>query len=359
MPYQPASLTQLITQAQQDISQRLPGTLPGSGETVLHAIGYAQAGLAAQQHEHLAWISRQIIPSEADEVELLKHCAFWGVVRKPSARASGTVQMTLTDAALIQKNVQLQRSDGRLYLTTEAKNAPAGTTDVHISAVEPGVSGNAPPGVQLNFATPQAGIRQAATVTAGGISGGADIESTPALLSRLTFRVQYPPSGGARHDFERWAREVPGVTRAWCLPEYPRPGGVGVTFVMDNNQTIFPTSSDVARVAAWIQSHPDPATGEMVGQPLGPEVIVFPLTDHPVPFQIKVVPKTPHNQAAVKQALTDLFYGESRPGGTVLPSAFWRTIAGVRLDDFDLCAPLLPVSAGATELLTVGDITWL
>lgn len=83
MPYQPLPLAQLITQTQQDISQRLPGSQPGVSETTLNAIAYAQAGLSAQEHEHLAWIARQIIPTEADEAELLKHCSFWGVIRKP------------------------------------------------------------------------------------------------------------------------------------------------------------------------------------------------------------------------------------------------------------------------------------
>ncbi|EGD3292683.1 hypothetical protein KZR52_004568, partial [Salmonella enterica] len=106
--------------------------------------------------------------------------------------------------------------------------------------------------------------------------------------------------------------------------------------------------------------HPDPATGEPVGQALGPVVKTFKLTNHPVAFQIKIAPDTPENQAAVRQALVDLLYNEAKPGGIILPSAFWRAVAGVKaLDDFELRSPLASVSAGATELLTVGDITWL
>ncbi|KDY49084.1 putative gp47 domain protein [Escherichia coli 2-460-02_S3_C1] len=44
MPYQPLPLAQLITQTQQDISQRLPGSQPGVNETTLNAIAYALAG---------------------------------------------------------------------------------------------------------------------------------------------------------------------------------------------------------------------------------------------------------------------------------------------------------------------------
>lgn len=360
MPYQPTPLAQLINQTQQDISQRLEGTLPGLDETTLHAIGYAQAGLSAQEQEHLAWIARQIIPSDADEAELLKHCAWWGVVRKPAVRADGPVQLTLTDTATAEAGAELQRSDGTLYRITESKNGGAGTLVISLEATEPGAAGNASAGTQLTFVTPQAGIQQAAIVTGPGITGGADVESLSELLSRLSFRVQYPPSGGTKYDFERWAREVPGVTRAWCLPEWPQAGSLGVTFVMDNNPDIFPGDGDVVRVAEYIKTHPDPATGEPVGQALGPVVKTFKLTNHPVPFQIKIAPNTPENQRAVKQALIDLLYNEARPGGIILPSAFWRAVASVKvLDDFELRSPLVSVSAGAMELLTVGGITWL
>ncbi|HCR7455006.1 TPA: baseplate J/gp47 family protein, partial [Shigella sonnei] len=153
---------------------------------------------------------------------------------------------------------------------------------------------------------------------------------------------------------------VPGVTRAWCRPEWPQAGSVGVTFVQDNNPDIFPGDGDVQRVADYIRSHDDPATGQPVGQPLGPTVTVFKLTNKPVPFSIRIIPKTPENQAAVKQALTDLLYNESRPGGLVLPSSFWRAVAGVKnLEDFEVRSPLTSVQAGDSELLTVGEITWL
>ncbi|EBS4105235.1 baseplate J/gp47 family protein [Salmonella enterica subsp. enterica] len=360
MPYQPTPLAQLISQTQQDISQGLEGTLPGLDETTLHALGYAQSGLSAQEHEHLAWIARQIIPSDADEAELLKHCGFWGVVRKPASRAGGPVQLLLTDTATAEAGVQLQRGDGVVYRITASKKGGAGTLAVELEAMDAGAVGNAPAGTLLTFITPQAGIQQTATVTGTGITGGADVESLSELLSRLEFRVRYPPSGGTKYDFERWAREVPGVTRAWCLPEWPQAGSLGVTFVMDNNPDIFPGEGDVTRVAEYIKSHPDPATGRPVGQPLGPVVKTFKLTRHPVPFQIKIAPKTPENQDAVRQALTDLLYNEAKPGGIILPSAFWRAVAGVKtLDDFELRSPLASVSAGATELLIVGDITWL
>ncbi|MCW7224982.1 baseplate J/gp47 family protein [Escherichia coli] len=157
MPYQPLPLAQLITQTQQDISQRLPGSQPGVNETTLNAIAYAQAGLSAQEHEHLAWIARQIIPTEADEAELLKHCAFWGVMRKPASRGDGPVQLMLTTDAGITEGVLLQRSDGVVYRITSSLTGKAGTLNVSVEAESAGRAGNAPAGTKLTFVTPQAG----------------------------------------------------------------------------------------------------------------------------------------------------------------------------------------------------------
>lgn len=360
MPYQQPSLSQLIIQTQQDVEQRLPGMLPGSRETSIHALAYAQAGLSALEHEHLGWIGRQIIPSDADEAELLKHCAFWGVVRKQASRASGPATLTFYDSAPLEADTRLQRADGMLYRVKASTTGNAGSLQVTLEAINAGLSGNCSEGTVLTFITPVAGIQSEAVVSAGGITGGADVESASELLSRLELRVQFPPSGGNRWDYERWAREVAGVTRAWCLPTWNGGGTVGLAFVQDNNPDIFPTDTDVQRVKEYIDGHRDPATGYMTGKPEGVVFDVIKLTAKPVDFQIRIAPKTPENQQAVKAALTTLFYNEAKPGDVVLPSAFWRAVSSVvALDDFELRSPLESVSSGKQELLTLGNITWL
>ena len=70
--------------------------------------------------------------------------------------------------------------------------------------------------------------------------------------------LRYPPFGGNQFDYVRWAREVSGVTRAWCFPTWKGGGTVGVTFVMDNRSNIFPQPADVERVADYIAGHTDP-----------------------------------------------------------------------------------------------------
>nr|EII25000.1 hypothetical protein EC90111_3958 [Escherichia coli 9.0111] len=87
---------------------------------------------------------------------------------------------------------------------------------------------------------------------------------------------------------------------------------------------------------------------------------MFKLTNKPVAFEIRIVPKTPEDQAAVKQALTDLLYNESRPGGLVLPSSFWRAVAGVKgLEDFEVRSPAEVRDGRRYRVADRGEITWL
>lgn len=76
MPYKSPTLPELIARAEGNIQQRLKGSATGNKEKVLGVLARAQAGLDAGLHEHISWAYRQIIPGDADEAELLKHCQF-------------------------------------------------------------------------------------------------------------------------------------------------------------------------------------------------------------------------------------------------------------------------------------------
>lgn len=129
----------------------------------------------------------------------------------------------------------------------------------------------------------------------------------------------------------------------------------GVAFVLDGNEDIFPSPADVKRVDDYISGHNDPVTGQLVGKPLGPIVTTFALTPRPVDMTIRISPSNDETKMAVKKALVALFYNESKPAGSIIPSHINRAIAGVSgLVDFELISPTGISYAGAEELLTVG-----
>ncbi|ECI5214703.1 hypothetical protein DUQ17_22400 [Salmonella enterica subsp. diarizonae] len=359
MAYYPPTLSSLIARTEQNIEQRLPGSWPQAREKTLSAIAYAQAALAAGCHEHISWVGRQIIPSSADEDELLKHCQFWGVGRKQATQASGMLTITTSAQTTIPAGTRWQRADGVAYILQEQISiAGAETTDITVTALVAGEAGNAGENTALKLITPVASVVSEA-VTIKGFSGGADIESASELLSRLEYRVQYPPFGGNQFDYVRWAREVNGVTRAWCFPTWKGGGTVGVTFVMDNRQSIFPTPADVERVADYIAGHTDPITGLIVGQPDGVDVTVFALEAKPVDLRIYISPKTSELKQAITHAVNTMFFNEARPGGTIAPSHIIRAVASVTgLDDFEVRSPTVNQFSDKTELLVAGGIEW-
>ncbi|EPM6647807.1 Phage FluMu protein gp47 [Escherichia virus Mu_3F6] len=360
MAYSPPTLSSLIARTEQNIEQRLPGSWPQAREKTLSAIAYAQAGLAAGCHEHISWVGRQIIPSTADEDELLEHCRFWGVRRKQATAASGPLTVTTSAATTIPAGTRWQRADGVVYSLADAIVIDrAGTTEITVTALAAGEAGNTGENTLLTLITPVACVVSDA-ITVKGFSGGADIESAAELLSRLEYRVQYPPFGGNQFDYVRWAREVSGVTRAWCFPTWKGGGTVGVTFVMDNRINIFPQPADVERVADYIAGHTDPITGLIVGQPDGVNVTVFAPKAKPVNPRIYISPKTAELKQAITHAINTMFFNEVTPGGALAPSRIIRAVAGVTgLDDFEVRFPTEIQRSENTELLTPGTIEWL
>ncbi|HFB2116370.1 TPA: baseplate J/gp47 family protein, partial [Escherichia coli] len=143
MAYSPPTLSSLIARTEQNIEQRLPGSWPQAREKTLSAIAYAQAGLAAGCHEHISWVGRQIIPSTADEDELLEHCRFWGVRRKQATAASGPLTVTTSAATTIPAGTRWQRADGVVYSLADAIVIDrAGTTEITVTALAAGEAGN-------------------------------------------------------------------------------------------------------------------------------------------------------------------------------------------------------------------------
>lgn len=359
MPYKAPVLSELIARSENNIQQRLSGSVPKNQEKVLGVLAYSQAALDAGLHEHLSWVYRQIIPGDADEAELLKHCQFWGIRRKQPVPAGGNIAVMASATGTIPKGTRWQRADGALYsLENDFTTAAVGKNSVPVTAVNAGTSGNAASGTSLSLISPVPGVA-ADAVAESGFSGGSDLEPASELLARLEFRAQHPPCGGNKYDYERWARECAGVTRAWCQPTWQGPGTVGVAFVMDGNTSIIPSQADLDRVASYIAGHPNPVTGVIEGQPEGPDVTVFAPTLKKVDMNIKISPKTDALKAEITAGLNSLFYNKCEPKSTLSPSSILRVIAASpTLTDFELISPSAPVYSTSSELLVPGTITW-
>ena len=89
---------------------------------------------------------------------------------------------------------------------------------------------------------------------------------------------------------------------------------------------------------------------------------IFILSPAPTPVDFTISglkPDLPSVRDEIKAELSDLFFREATPGGTVLISHIRSAIsAAYGEEDHVLVSPVDNVTAGANEILTLGEITW-
>ncbi len=356
MPYQAPTLSTLIARNQADIESRLPSTYARAPFSVTKAIAYANAGNAAGLHDHLNWTSRQIFAHRADEDNLLEHCDFWGVWRKPATLAEGALTVNATASAFIPQGTRWQRPDGEVFEAMENTSLTTGINTVAVKALIEGRNSNTVAGVPFLLISPVINVQPDAISQV--ISGGAELETIDSLRNRLLFRVQYPPSGGNQYDYVRWALEVPGVTRAWCIPRYRGHGSVGVMFVLDEEPDIFPKESDLVRVKDYLTGHVNPVTNQVEGKTTGAELIMITPTAKTVTFSVRVSPNTEDVRQAVKVNLKR-YLGSLPPGGLAYLSELRAAISNAPGEiDNTLYSPTADIQATENEIFVLGNIQW-
>lgn len=349
MAFERPSLSTLIEQSQSDLQGRFPGADSGLRRSVLNVFARVWAAALHGLYGFIAWVFRQLFIDTADEDGVLQQAAIWNVARKAPTPAVGDVTFTGVNGATIAIGKRLQRDDGQEYLTTESGEIAAGVATVAVEAVEPGAAGLASEGVILTLTSPIAGVDSEATVAAGGLSGGADEESIESLRGRVRARIRQAPQGGAPSDYEGWALEVAGVTRAWCKPLWMGPGTVGVTFVCDGREDIIPTSGEVAAVQALIDAV----------KPALATVYVFAPTPKALNVSVTLTPNTSAVRAAVTAELVDLLTREGSPGATIPISHIREAVSTAEGEtDSTVTAPTGAVTHLAYEIPVLGVVSF-
>jgi uncharacterized phage protein gp47/JayE len=345
------SLSDLITQAQNDLNGRIPGADSRLRRSFLGAIARVIAGGLNILYGYVDYLALQLLPSTATDLSwILRHGSQWGLTLKAATPAKGPVDVSGAIGAVIPAGTELQRVDQAIF-TVDADVTLTGLTGtVQVTAVTLGQGGNTAEGTSLTFVSPVSQVSSDAVVGDGGLTQGTDAETPAQLQARTLQRIQNPPQGGAKSDYERWALEVAGVTRVWVYPNWMGPGTVGITFVMDGRVDIVPTEDDLDAVIAHIEPL-RPATAELV---------VFAPVLTPVAYTMSLVPNTLAVQNAVKAEIADLHTREAEPGGTLLLSDMNQAISLANGEtDHVLTLPAGNVTATAGHLLVPGTITFV
>lgn len=343
------------------LSDRIRGDLEGA-VTGLEArvrrkntriLGTAMAGASHVLHGHLEWLRRQLFVSTCDRDMVWLHGVRWSIPALPAAKATGPVTVTASTGASVTAGAELTRSDGETYTVTTGGSESGGSISFTITAAVAGAGGDADAGAQLSWVEgAPTGVGASPVVAAGGLQGGADVEDPDLHRIRIQERIQAPPNGGADHDYERWAKEISGVTRVWVEPHWMGLGTVGVLFVLDGEEgaDLIPNEAKVAEVQARID----------LDAPVTARPIVVAPVATPIDFTLQVWPDTAAIRAAVEVELADVIRREAIPGGTIPLTHLAEAISGATGEsDHRLVSPAADVVTSRGQLAVLGDVTWL
>ncbi|MBU1040042.1 MAG: baseplate J/gp47 family protein [Proteobacteria bacterium] len=344
------TLPQLVERSQTDLEGRLLDGAKALPRSTIAVLARVTAGQAHGQYGYLEWLKDQPFADTAEAEYLERHARIWGISRKPAVASTGQVSIPGTDGAVLLAGAQLQRVDGVLYEVTAEATVADGAALASVTALEPGLAGDTPAGVSLTLTAPVTSMQSVGLVQAAGLTGGVDLEADEALRARLLARIQAPPHGGAGQDYEAWALEVPGVTRAWVYPLHMGAGTVGVVIVNDADpDSPIPDAELVAAAQAYIDSV----------RPVTAEVFVFAPTPLVVPVTVALSPDTSATRAAVTAELGDLFAREAAPGQVIYLSHLREAISvSPGETNHVLTAPTADVTPTTYQFPVLGTITF-
>ena len=314
MAFERPTLVQIRDRIESDIKAGL-GLTTLLSRSFLKVLASTLAGASHTLHGHVQdFAQKQLFPDTADDEFLIRWANLFGVNRLEASFARLSVRFTGSVGAAIPVNTIVQRPDGVEFRVERGGIIRIPTGQLHgvfdttAVASVPGVEGNTLPDSPLSLTSAITGVNSAA-IAVHVFTEGEDEESLESLRARLIERIQNPPAGGTAADYIAFAREVPGVSRAWVLPNHLGPGSVAIAFVEDSQEDIIPREAKVREVQAAIDEK----------KPVTARASVFAPTPQPMNLQIKIRPNNPTVQAAVEAQLDDLILFEAQVRQAVDP----------------------------------------
>lgn len=345
MAFDRPTLRELITQMTTD-AEREAGAkqLRQSNLRVLPKVfAYACHAL----YGFITWILKQLFADTAEAQYLERQASIQGIYRRAASKATGTLTVSYTEGAKLPVGTIFMADDQTRYETTAEPEV--GSYTVPVQCLEVGTIGNREEGQTYTLVSPVTGVD--AEAVGSEMAGGAEAESDESLRERLLYRLRNPPRGGTATDYVAWAKEVPGVTRAWCFPKEQGIGTVVVRFATDGmTEDGIPTSGMVQIVSDYIAE---------VAPVTATPYVVAPVAK-PVNFRIKdLIPDSESVRAQVEAELKSLFIKEAHPGEALKLTHIQQAISSAAgEEDYELLEPTADVPADSTQLLVVGEVTY-
>lgn len=230
-----------------------------------------------------------------------------------------------------------------------------------VIAVDVGAGTNTEDGDILTLVGAITGIDSQVTVVSTDTEGE-DSETDDSYRARLLARVRQAPHGGNANDYIQWALAVPGITRAWVLPDQLGAGTVLVYVVEDDEGDIFPDVAKIEEVQTYINGV----------RPITADVTVVSPTPVDLDLTISISPNTPDVRAAVEAEIRDMLYRYAVPHGVLKDAGQGTTYDGSILiskineaisiaegeEDHVLVSPTTNITVTTGQMVRLGTISW-
>lgn len=295
--------------------QHLPGTDTALKNNFVTVVAKVLAGVSQEFELRMGFVARQIFARTASLPFLILHGADINIFRKPASSASGIIEGTGEPNRVYPAGIRFVSGNSTYVSSSPAQTSPVGVVLFAVAAEDKGGATNRAAGGLLTLSAPglEPTLGTNFTVGIAGLGGGADIEDIEDFRGRVLFRKANPPGAGKLSDYERIARDVPGVLKAWAYRDGVTPSFIVVFFLFAGRPDRIPTEGDKLVVQAAIDAQRLIRVNDSVVEPPTP----VPL--NPIIANLKT--DSADVRARIAEAIDAVLYEKARPG--VAGDVFW------------------------------------
>ncbi len=208
------TIQEIRAQILADIESETGTSTPLFERSVYRIIAVALSGVVNLLYRYLDWVKRQIFVRTMDSESLALRAEEFGMSRSPGKKWVGEIEITGTSGTLVPSGTLFQFS-GDVYQTTQDVILPAGPVASPVESLDIGEKVQRDVNDVLSMVSPISDVERDALIVLTS-QNAEDPESDESFRERILARQQRPPQGGSAADFVAWAREVPGVVKAFA-----------------------------------------------------------------------------------------------------------------------------------------------